>query len=214
MVEERRLWIGSGGLRVTGRPILRETGHDQRRESKSEHHQTTTETPREPPGFHGRPKCSNWKMTDHATYFQHIVRDRAWSSSRARITEVSHFFITAALPLSKRPGVLMICRSLGMSSDQLEKTPFRGHIKNHIAGMERGLTARRAASGIGVGLDAVTSGLSCDCRRNEIERLFRRLKGFRRIFSRFDKPDVVFLAFLHFALIIEALRSLNSVNTP
>jgi transposase len=43
-------------------------------------------------------------------------------------------------------------------------------------------------------------------RRNEIERLFRRLKGFRRIFSRFDKLDVVFLAFLNFALIIEALR--------
>ena len=29
-----------------------------------------------------------------------------------------------------------------------------------------------------------------------MERLFRRLKGFRRIFSRFDKLDVVFLAFL------------------
>ncbi len=43
-------------------------------------------------------------------------------------------------------------------------------------------------------------------RRNEIERLFRRLKGFRRIFSRFDKLDVMFLAFLHFALIVEALR--------
>ena len=43
-------------------------------------------------------------------------------------------------------------------------------------------------------------------RRNEIERLFRRLKGFRRIFSRFDKLDVVFLAFLNFALIGEALR--------
>jgi transposase len=27
-------------------------------------------------------------------------------------------------------------------------------------------------------------------RRNEIERLFRRLKGFRRIFSRFDKLDL------------------------
>jgi len=26
-------------------------------------------------------------------------------------------------------------------------------------------------------------------RRNEIERLFRRLKGFRRIFSRFDKLE-------------------------
>ena len=46
-------------------------------------------------------------------------------------------------------------------------------------------------------------------RRNEIERLFRRLKGFRRIFSRFDKLDLVFLAFLHFALIVEALRYLN-----
>lgn len=43
-------------------------------------------------------------------------------------------------------------------------------------------------------------------RRNEIERLFRRLKGFRRIFSRFDKLDVMFMAFLCFALIVERLR--------
>lgn len=43
-------------------------------------------------------------------------------------------------------------------------------------------------------------------KRNEIERLFRRLKGFRRIFSRFDKLDVSFLSFIHFALIVEALR--------
>ena len=43
-------------------------------------------------------------------------------------------------------------------------------------------------------------------RRNEIERLFRRLKGFRRLFSRFEKLDVMFLAFLHFALSVEALR--------
>lgn len=43
-------------------------------------------------------------------------------------------------------------------------------------------------------------------KRNEIERLFRRLKGFRRIFSRFEKLDVLFLGFLTFALIIEALR--------
>ena len=43
-------------------------------------------------------------------------------------------------------------------------------------------------------------------KRNEIERLFRRLKGFRRIFSRFDKLDVVFLAFIYFALIVEGLR--------
>ena len=43
-------------------------------------------------------------------------------------------------------------------------------------------------------------------RRNEIERLFRRLKAFRRIFSRYDKLDIMFSAFIHFALIVEALR--------
>jgi transposase len=43
-------------------------------------------------------------------------------------------------------------------------------------------------------------------KRNQIERLFRRLEGCRRLFSRFDKLDVLFLAFLHFALIVEALR--------
>ena len=48
-------------------------------------------------------------------------------------------------------------------------------------------------------------------RRNEIERLFRRLKGFRRIFSRFDKLDLVFLAFLHSALIVEAPRYLMAL---
>ena len=40
----------------------------------------------------------------------------------------------------------------------------------------------------------------------EVERLFRRLKAFRRIFTRFDKLDVLFLGFSHFALIVDALR--------
>ena len=35
--------------------------------------------------------------------------------------------------------------------------------------------------------------------------------GFRRIFSIFEKLDVVLFAFLHFALLIEEL---NCVNTP
>ena len=47
-------------------------------------------------------------------------------------------------------------------------------------------------------------------RRNEIERLFRRLKGFRRIFSRFEKLDLMFTVFIHFALIIDMI----CVNTP
>ena len=43
-------------------------------------------------------------------------------------------------------------------------------------------------------------------RRNEVERLFRRLKGFRRIFSRFEKLDVLFLGFILLTLIVDALR--------
>ena len=45
-----------------------------------------------------------------------------------------------------------------------------------------------------------------DKRRNEVERLFRRLKGFRRLFTRFEKLDVLFLGFIVFALIVEASR--------
>lgn len=46
-------------------------------------------------------------------------------------------------------------------------------------------------------------------KRHEVERLFRRLKGFRRILSRFDKLDVVFTFFIHFALIVDTLFSVN-----
>ena len=46
-------------------------------------------------------------------------------------------------------------------------------------------------------------------KRNEVERLFRRLKGFRRIFSRFDKLDVIFRFFINFALIADRLISVN-----
>ena len=47
-------------------------------------------------------------------------------------------------------------------------------------------------------------------KRNEVERLFRRLKGFRRLFSRFEKLDQMFTAFIHIALIFDALFYLNT----
>lgn len=43
-------------------------------------------------------------------------------------------------------------------------------------------------------------------RRNEVERLFRRLKGYRRIFSRLEKLDVMYRAFLNFALIVDMIK--------
>ena len=44
--------------------------------------------------------------------------------------------------------------------------------------------------------------------RNEVERLFRRLKGYRRIHTRFEKLDVMFLGFPDFALVFEILYDL------
>jgi transposase len=46
-------------------------------------------------------------------------------------------------------------------------------------------------------------------RRNEVGRLFRHLKGYRRIFSRFEKLDTMFLAFFSFVLVADGLRSLR-----
>lgn len=46
-------------------------------------------------------------------------------------------------------------------------------------------------------------------RRNEVERLFRRPKGYRRIFSRFEQLDVIFVIFVIFVgfeLIADGLR--------
>jgi transposase len=43
-------------------------------------------------------------------------------------------------------------------------------------------------------------------RRNEVERLFRRLKGYRPIFSRFEKLDLMFLGFIRFVLVADGLR--------
>jgi hypothetical protein len=45
-----------------------------------------------------------------------------------------------------------------------------------------------------------------------MERLFRRLKGVRRIFGRFDKLDLVFIAFI--GLVLSWKHCVNSVDSP
>jgi hypothetical protein len=47
--------------------------------------------------------------------------------------------------------------------------------------------------------------VKCTSAVTEVERLFKRLKGFRRIFSRFDKLDIMFVAFINFALVVDGL---------
>ena len=43
-------------------------------------------------------------------------------------------------------------------------------------------------------------------RRTKVERFFRRIKDFRRIATRYDKLDTMFLAFLNFVTIIILLN--------
>lgn len=45
-------------------------------------------------------------------------------------------------------------------------------------------------------------------QQNEVERLFRRLKGYRRILSRFEKFDAMFIGFLSFMLAADGFRDL------
>ena len=42
-------------------------------------------------------------------------------------------------------------------------------------------------------------------QRNEIERYFLRLKRFRKIFTRYDKLDVIFGGFIYFVMVVDAL---------
>ena len=48
-------------------------------------------------------------------------------------------------------------------------------------------------------------------QRNEIQRFFLRLKRFRRVFSRYDKQDIVFNGFIFLALIFDAILCEHSL---
>ena len=60
----------------------------------------------------------------------------------------------------------------------------------------------------------LTYGRELYRRRNEVERFFCRLERFRRIATRYDKLDLIFLSFIHPALIYGALQLVSTVNRP
>ena len=43
-------------------------------------------------------------------------------------------------------------------------------------------------------------------RRNEIERLFRLMQGFRRVFCRFEKLDAMYIGFIQLALVYLSIK--------
>ena len=50
-------------------------------------------------------------------------------------------------------------------------------------------------------------------RRNEVERFFLRLKRFRKIFTRYDKLDIMFAGFILFAMTIDSIVWTQSRNS-
>ena len=43
-------------------------------------------------------------------------------------------------------------------------------------------------------------------QRNMVERFFRRLQGFRRIFCRYEKLDIMYMGFIHLALVFVSIK--------
>jgi len=43
-------------------------------------------------------------------------------------------------------------------------------------------------------------------KRNVVERLFRNLKEFRRVFTRYDKLDIMYMGFVMFGLVVIGLK--------
>ena len=50
--------------------------------------------------------------------------------------------------------------------------------------------------------------------RNIVERLIRRLKGFRRVFTKYDKLDIMHLGYVTLPCIFESFIRQLSVNRP
>ena len=42
-------------------------------------------------------------------------------------------------------------------------------------------------------------------RRNEVERFFLRLKRFRKVFTRYDKLDIIYVSIVQLAMIFDAI---------
>ena len=42
-------------------------------------------------------------------------------------------------------------------------------------------------------------------RRNEVERYFLRLKRFRKVFTRYDKLDIIYFSVVSLAMILDAI---------
>jgi len=42
-------------------------------------------------------------------------------------------------------------------------------------------------------------------RRNEVERYFFRLKRFRKVFTRYDKLDIIYFSIVSLAMILDAI---------
>ena len=46
-------------------------------------------------------------------------------------------------------------------------------------------------------------------KRSDVEHVFLRIKRFRRIFTRYEKLDIMFVAFIHLAFIFDSLFRVN-----
>ncbi len=104
-----------------------------------------------------------------------------------------------AAEIKSAPALLAGVRAKGAIADRAcDANPLRALLL--AAGMEAVIPARRNRK-VPIAHDATLYRT-----RNRIERCFNKLKHFRRIATRYDRRDIYFLAFLHFACTLLWLR--------
>ena len=129
---------------------------------------------------------------------------RGWTVPQPRrITSAKAHPYEAGARRSRGPQA--IGRSSGGSTNQDPHGPRRRPHRHHARYIPRSVPLLTACAAAPQKLGP---------RRNEVERLVRRLKGYRRVFTHYDKLDVIFLASITVAVIHDILRSVNTPYMP
>jgi len=123
----------------------------------------------------------------------------------ARFKQVLGFRLTPGQAHDAPPGRELL-KSLGIESLQIPLIMDRTYEGNETRWLAESLGIEPVVPPLQTRVDPWAYDTELYKRRNEIERLFRRIKRFRRVFTRYDETDLMFTAFITIALIADLLR--------
>ena len=123
----------------------------------------------------------------------------------ASIKHVLGFRLTPGQAHDAPPGRELL-KALGIDNLQVPLIMDRAYEGNETRWLAQSLGFEPVVPPLQTRVDPWAYDTELYKRRNEIERLFGRIKRFRRVFTRYDKTDLMFTAFITVALIADLLR--------